>query len=194
MKKRDYPAIYRVMHWSLAISMLLLLITIFLRLTWMEKVHVAGIIEGYLSENEQSLTQDQLIVLAKKIRKPMWDWHIYLGYFITGVYVIRLSLPFFGHMKFSNPTRKGLSRKVKFHFWTYIIFYACLGVSLFTGLVIDFGPAEYKKSMETIHKLSIYYFVAFIVIHLCGVIWAELTNQKGIVSGIISGGQKKEEG
>ena len=38
-----------------------------------------------------------------------------------------------------------------------------------------------------IHELGVYYLVAFIIIHLAGVLIAEFTNQKGIISKIISG-------
>ncbi|MDO9593497.1 MAG: cytochrome b/b6 domain-containing protein, partial [Lutibacter sp.] len=103
MKIKNYSAVYRMMHWSIAICMILLLITIFLRLTWMNKNNVAEIIQNYLNTTDQSLTQDQLIVLAKKIRQPMWDWHIYLGYILTGLFSIRFLLPIFGEMKFQSP-------------------------------------------------------------------------------------------
>lgn len=41
--------------------------------------------------------------------------------------------------------------------------------------------------MEGIHVLSIYYLLAFILIHLSGVFWSEFTSQQGIISRIISG-------
>jgi hypothetical protein len=59
------------MHWLIAFSMMALLATIFLRLTWMNKNNVADIIKEYLSTTDQSLNDDQLIQLAKKIRQPM---------------------------------------------------------------------------------------------------------------------------
>ena len=114
------------MHWSMAISFSLLLLTIFLRLTWMNKYHVAEIIEDYLQTTNQTLSEEQLIVLAKKIRQPMWDWHIYLGYVLTGLFCLRFMLPFFGQMKFQNPLEKNLSIKEKLQKWTYIIFYFAL--------------------------------------------------------------------
>ena len=46
--------------------------------------------------------------------------------------------------------------------------------------------------MEEIHILGIYYLVAFIVIHLAGVIIAEFTEQKGIISRIVSGTKDKD--
>lgn len=193
MKNREYSAIYRIMHWSIAICMTLLLVTIFLRLTWMNKNNVALIIQDYLATTDQKLTQDQLITLAKKIRKPMWDWHIYIGYALVGLYTIRMALPFFGQMKFSNPFNKDLGIKEKFQYWTYLIFYVCVAISLITGLIIVLGPKNLKEPMEEIHVLSIYYLLAFIVIHLSGVFFSELTTQQGLISRIVSGPTKKNE-
>lgn len=73
MEHKSYSGIYRIMHWAIAINMLLLLVTIFLRLTWMNKDNVADIIQNYLATKDQTLSRDELIVLAKQIRKPMWD-------------------------------------------------------------------------------------------------------------------------
>lgn len=193
MKNREYSAIYRIMHWSIAICMTLLLVTIFLRLTWMNKNNVALIIQDYLATTDQKLTQDQLITLAKKIRKPMWDWHIYIGYALVGLYSIRIALPFFGQMKFSNPFNKDLGIKEKFQYWTYLVFYVCVAISLITGLIIVLGPKNLKEPMEEIHVLSIYYLLAFIIIHLSGVFFSELTTQQGLISRIVSGPTKNKE-
>jgi cytochrome b561 len=62
MEKTKYSNLYRIIHWAIAISFLLLLVTIFLRLTWMNKYNVAAIIQDYLSSTGQTLSQDQLIV------------------------------------------------------------------------------------------------------------------------------------
>jgi cytochrome b561 len=191
VKETKYSNVYRIIHWAIAISFLLLLITIFLRLTWLNKYNVAAIIKDYLSGTDQVLSQEQLIGLAKKIRQPMWNWHIYIGYVLVGLFSIRFILPAFGHMKIQNPFSKKLSTKVKFQKWTYIIFYLCVIVSLITGLIIELGPKEFKKPMEEIHVLGIYYLIAFIGIHLAGVLIAEFTNQKGIISRIVSGSKKE---
>jgi cytochrome b561 len=75
------------MHWAIALCVFILLLTIFLRLTWMNKENVADIIQNYLAATGTTLSRDELIVLAKQIRKPMWDWHIYAGYVLTGLLV-----------------------------------------------------------------------------------------------------------
>lgn len=192
METSTYTKVYRIIHWAIAISFLLLLITIFLRMTWMNKYHVADIIQEYLKTTNQTLSYDEAVLMAKQIRKPMWEWHIYLGYVLVGLFSIRFTLPFFGKMKFQNPLAKELSLKVKFQKWAYIIFYICVVGSLITGLLIEWGPKDWKKPVEEIHELGVYYLVGFIVIHLAGVVIAEFTNQKGIISRIVSGGGKKQ--
>jgi len=191
--KTKYVRIYRIMHWAIAISFLLLLLTIILRLTWMNKFNMAAIIQEYLSTTDQVLSEEQGIALAKKIRQPMWDWHIYLGYVLVGLFSIRFTLPLFGKMKFQNPFAKNLSAKKRFQKGVYLVFYLCVEVSLVTGLIIEFGPKDLKEPVEAIHKLGIYYLLAFIGLHLAGVIIAEFTDQKGIVSRIISGKKNKDE-
>ena len=191
MENKAYSKIYRILHWLIAFSFVLLLITIFLRLTWMNKYKVAAIIQDYLSGTNQVLSQEQAITLAKKIRQPMWNWHIYTGYVLVGLFIIRFIIPAFGHMKFQSPFVRNLSTKQKFQKWLYIIFYICVIISLTTGLLIEFGPKAWEKTMEDIHVLGIYYIIPFIVIHVAGVLRAEFTDQKGIISRIISGGKKE---
>lgn len=187
MDNTNYSRVYRIMHWSIAICTTLLLFTIFLRMTWMNKDHVADIIQNFLADKNMSLSRDELIVLAKQIRNPMWNWHVYLGYALSGLFFIRLILPFFGEMKLRNPFQSNLSAKVKFQFWVYLIFTICFTFSLITGLLISFGPKTIKHNVEELHELSIYYLVAFLILHLGGVLLAELITHKGIVSRIISG-------
>lgn len=190
MKAVYYSRTYRILHWAIAFALLFLLITIFLRLTWMNKNNMAEIIQSYLSSEGVAISKDQTIALAKKIRNPMWNWHIYTGYVLTGLFAIRFLLPLFGTMKFQNPFVKGLSIKDRFKKWTYIVFYACIAVSLTTGLLMKFGPESIEKSAENIHVLALYYLIPFILIHLSGVLIAEFTVQKGIISKIIRGNKE----
>jgi cytochrome b len=71
------------------------------------------------------------------------------------------------------------------------VFYVCSAISLVTGLLIEFGPKNLKDPMEEIHVLSLYYLLGFMVLHFGGVLLAECTSEKGIVSRIISGSKKE---
>lgn len=181
---KTYNRVFRIMHWAIAFCMLFLLFTIFLRMYWMEKNHVAAILNSNLIVLDVTLTQDQLLKIAKQVRKPMWDWHVYIGYVLIGLYAIRLALPFIGEMKFSNPF-KVASLKQKAQYWSYILFYVFVGVSLFTGFFIENGPKDWKSPLESVHKLSLYYLLPFIFIHFAGIFLAERGPQKGIVSRVI---------
>jgi cytochrome b561 len=191
MHQRSYSALYRILHWSIAICMTLLLLTIFLRLTWLEKNNVAGIIQDFLGEKGAALSQDDAILLAKKIRKPMWQWHIYLGYALTGLYSLRMLLPLFGKMPFSSPFNAQLDRQTKIQYGIYLVFYILVVVSLTTGLLIEFGPKAIKDPMEEIHELSLYYLVGYMVLHIGGVLLADFSKSPGIISRIISGKSQK---
>lgn len=59
------------------------------------------------------LSDEQLIVLTKKMRHLMWNWHIYIGYIIAGLFCIRFFLPATEQLKFQNPLGKNLSIKEK---------------------------------------------------------------------------------
>ncbi len=187
MNTRKYSPVFRIMHWLIAICMILLLVTVFLRLGWMNRDHVAAILNGELGKLNVAISNDEAVRIAKQIRKPMWNWHIYLGYALLGLYAIRMMLPFLGQMKFNNPFAEGATGVDRFKAWVYIAFYLLLGISLVTGLLIEIGPASYKKDLEAVHKLSLYYVIPFIVIHFAGILRAEFGKGKGIISRSISG-------
>lgn len=181
------------MHWAIAISFVLLSITIFLRMTWMNKNHVSDILQVELTEKGIMLSEEDTILIAKKIRKPMWQWHIYIGYLLVGLFSIRFILPFWGEMRIQNPMISGLSWKERLHFLVYIVFYFLVTISLSTGLFIEFGPKVYKKNFESIHIQSIYYLVGFILIHIGGVIREEIVQKSGIVSRMIGGDSSEKK-
>jgi cytochrome b561 len=190
MENKNYSLIYRTIHWLIAISFVLLMITIFLRMYWMNKTHVSDIIADFLKDKSFSLTEEERILLAKKIRKPMWQWHIYIGYFLVGIFSLRMVLPLFGIMPLPNPMQQKISQVVKIQKWVYLLFYLCVSISLVTGLLIEFGPKEWKSSVENIHELSIYYLLTYIALHLAGILYADFVSDKGIISRMIGGGNK----
>lgn len=156
----------------------------------MNKNNVSAIIQDFLATSDVKLSEDDSVMLAKKIRQPMWKWHVYIGYVLVGLYAIRLILPFLGQMKFPNPFKGDLTAKEKFQCWVYVVFYVCFAGSLFTGMMIVWGPDSLHETMEEIHVLSIYYLLGFIVLHFGGVLMAEMTDQQGIISRVISGTKK----
>lgn len=180
--KTSYTLFDRLLHWALAFAILFILLTVFLRLNWMEKNHVAAILMDNLSNLDIEITKDQAIKIAKQIRQPMFEWHITIGYVATGIYILRMIFHSFNKKTF-NP----ISAKEKFQAWVYRVFYFLLGITLISGLLIKFGPDSIHKITEDIHKLTLYYIIPFLILHFTGIILAELTSKKGIVSKMIGG-------
>ena len=174
----------RILHWSLAFTILFILLTVFLRLNWMEKNHVAGILMDKLSLINITITREQAIKIAKQIRKPMFDWHIYIGYAASGIFALRVLYNFL-HKKMYDPK----TPKEKFQLWVYRLFYVLLGVTLITGLYMEFGPDFLNDLSEEIHKLTLYFVIPFLILHFTGILIAEFTNKKGVVSKMIGGDQ-----
>ncbi len=175
----------RILHWSLAFSILFILLTVFLRFNWMEKNHVAAILIDKLSLIDITISKEQAIKIAKQIRKPMFDWHIYIGYVATGIFVLRILY---------NSLHKNLfipkNSKEIFQLWVYRVFYIFLAITIITGLYMKFGSDFLNNFSEEIHKLTLYYIIPFLILHFAGILISELTTKDGIVSKMIGGDKK----
>ncbi|MCC9042561.1 cytochrome b/b6 domain-containing protein [Myroides sp. M-43] len=187
----SYSFLFRFLHWSIALVMIGLLVTILLRLTWLNKAGVSDIIIDYINSQGVDMTAEQAVVLAKRIRKPMWDWHIYLGYALIVLIFLRFVLAILGKVPFLNPFKIGATLNTRLKAVIYLLFYICVVISLLTGLIIEFDLDVLPKvDLKLIHKASIYYFISFLVIHFVGVWLAELSADNGIISRMINGKSK----
>ncbi|HLV91898.1 MAG TPA: cytochrome b/b6 domain-containing protein [Aequorivita sp.] len=182
--KQKFTPLHRFLHWTIAVAMTMLLITGFLRLFWMNKHHMASII----GSKTQVLGEEEMIVIAKAIREPMWEWHIIFAYVMIFTFLIRIIYMVFKGIKFPNPFSTKLPVKERLQGSIYLFFYAFALISIVTGVSLKQGFfPELKDPIETVHKLGIYWFPIFIVLHIVGIVIAEYTNKKGISSEMISG-------
>ena len=190
MEQKSFTRANRILHWLIASTFLFILLTVFLRMYWLNRDDTADIILATLTPMDVHLSRDQAVKIGKAIRAPMWDWHIYAGYFLIGLYIIRLVVMKVQGALFANPFIKNLSSKERFKSAVYLSFYLLLGVTLISGGFIELGDRQWKTSrnvMKTIHVLSLYFALAFITLHFVGLVLAELTSEKGIVSKMIHG-------
>ena len=187
MREVRFNLASRLIHWAIAFVFLYITLTVLLRLGWMNKGHMGDIIQENLAKDGINLDKDAAGTLAKKVRRPMWETHTIAGYVLVGLYVIRMIINYLQGFGFESPLKAGLSGYKKFKSWVYVLFYICLAGSLVTGLIIEFGPHSIHDVSEEIHKLSLYYMITFIAVHLVGVVIADGTKERGIISRIISG-------
>lgn len=187
MSEKKFNLANRLIHWSIAISILFLLLTVFLRMGWMNKDSMGTIIQQSLQRKGIEISQVDAALIGKEIRRPMWSYHTLTGYVLIGLYLVRMLIIFIQGTAFKNPFLKNVPRKEKFKSWIYILFYVLFACSLFTGFMIVNGPKQMKEIMELIHIKSLYYMIIFIVLHIGGVLLADMGNDKGLISKMISG-------
>jgi len=187
MKDKRFSLASRLIHWAIAFTFLYLLVTVLLRMGWMNRGSMGAIIQNGLGEEGVTVNEDVATKVAKQVRRPMWETHIIAGYVLTGLYVIRMIITYIQGAGFASPFAKNLSGYQRFRSWVYVLFYIFVAGSLITGLLIEFGPGSIHEISEEIHKLSLYYMVGFIALHLVGVVVADGTKERGIISKIISG-------
>lgn len=185
--QRRYDLTHRFLHWGIAIAMSFMLLTILLRLGWMNKFHVAELLNEQLGARGIWLEEAERIKIAKEIRKPMWNWHIYSGYALTVLFTLRLVYNRLTHRGFNSPFRKDVRLHDKIASWTYFLFYLFVFGSLATGLLIEHGPRDWKKSLESIHEWSLYYLIAFILLHFAGLLVSERSTESQKVRKMLAG-------
>lgn len=179
---RTFSPSFRLWHWLSAFSMVGILITVILRKTVMHKEQVGGIVQSKLAELGTVITDEQAVMIGKAVRSPMWDWHIYFGIAIAVLLVWRLLQILKNGFGFDDdPAMQKVYR-------LYKVVYLLFSIMSISGLVLYYKIAgESKELIEDIHAYVGYAIFAFIVVHIAGVILAEKSEMKGIISRMVSG-------
>ncbi|MFA9192168.1 cytochrome b/b6 domain-containing protein [Flavobacterium sp. FZUC8N2.13] len=127
------------------------------------------------------------MTIVNDILNPMWQWHEYASYVIIFIFLMRIAYMLMKGVRFPNPFIGTQSIKERLQGMTYILFYVFAIIAGITGFYLKWGNGEWKEPMETVHKLAIYWFPIFILVHITGIVIAELTGKKGITSKMIGG-------
>lgn len=183
-KINKFTALHRALHWLTALAITVLFLTGFLRMTWMNRHKIAEIIASTTDE----LSKDQMNSIAKAIREPMWEWHVIFAYLMITVVAVRLIYMIVKGIRFPNPFDSKISIGDRFQGLSYAFFYLLVIGSALTGICLKFKFFdEFHKQIEGVHKLGLYLYPIFIVIHLIGIYISEHSNKRGIVSKMIGG-------
>lgn len=188
-----YSASFKLWHWLNAIVVLGLLGTVFLRKTFLSWRTNSEILMNKLASFDIDVTAEQAKILAKAVRAGMWEWHIILGYALTFLVLYRIYLFFTKATDKESFSSLSLHKKaVEVLYW---LFYFTLFFMTVSGLVLSFHnelalSKELTHDIKEIHELVFNFIMYFAVVHIVGVVIAELTNEKGLISSMISA-QKK---
>jgi len=194
MTSHKWSLSFRAWHWLHAAVILGLLGTVFLRKTFLSWRSNSEILMQKLSEFGIDITAEQAKVVAKAIRAPMWEWHIWLGYALTLLVLWRAMLFFTqsGRHNYSDILHETLHKKaVKLG---YLLLYAAIAFMASSGVIIHFYDTlgltkSAAHDIKELHELLFYLILFFVPLHIAGVMIADTTSEKGIVSDMINGGK-----
>ncbi len=205
LKRYSFPL--RLWHWVNLIVISGSLITVLINSTITDDRATSKLMKDEIQKTGTTLTDNQTQTAAHALSDSVWGVHIYFGYALAALLAFRLILEFFqlADQKFIRKLKSAYrqfntikkNREVARHELTvkaiYAIFYVLLLVMAITGLFLAFEDAlsAYKSirhSVKEVHGFCMYLILAFILVHLIGVLLAERKNEKGIVSDMINGG------
>jgi Ni/Fe-hydrogenase 1 B-type cytochrome subunit len=206
--KRYQPLGLRVWHWLNALAVTGLLLTVLLHKTFLNPKDNAALIQEKLADSGTTVTIEIARQAARAMRERMFEWHYYFGFLLTGAFLIRVivaivqrdfpwrhTLIGIRHFRKSDSADK----RSAFHFTAvktgYLTFYIAALVMILTGLPMYFSDTlgitkDKHHTLQKIHEFFLWYFVGFLVIHIVGVVVAELREHRGIISDMIHGGDK----
>ncbi|TGN29433.1 cytochrome b/b6 domain-containing protein [Empedobacter tilapiae] len=184
MKK--FTLTHRLLHWTIGISMIMLFLTGFLRMEWMNKKNLSSLITNEVSKEGLNISDTTLKTIGRNSLEPMWQWHEIFAYIILALFIIRIVYMTIKGVRFPNPFKVSSTQK-KLQGFIYIVFYILILISTVTGFYLMWGNGTYKESMEALHKTGIYSFSIFFFIHILGIVFDETTKKSGIVSKMING-------
>ena len=116
MESKNFNITHRLYHWGIALCIIILTGTALLHISWFGRDNLAKIIMENILLLGGQITAGDASILAKRISEPMWQWHFYTGYFLIGLYILRLiHLTIYG-MQFPSPFDKKNTLKQRFQF------------------------------------------------------------------------------
>lgn len=196
----------RLWHWSTLIIIMGSLMTVLLNSTLFDVKNNASYIQEQLQSVSVNLTPQQAKHVAHGLEDKVWDVHSYFGIALAALFLFRLLSSFFETkeqrfffiLKKYIKNYRTLSKKSTQALHDvavrvlYLLFYIFLSIMILTGLSLtfkkelDIDPAT-SHSIKEFHEFSMYIILAFIAVHMMGILLAELGKDRGIVSQMING-------
>ena len=195
MSRPLYSRSFRLWHWLNAVIVLGLLGTVLLRKTFLSYKTNGAVIQEELAKLGNDITLDAAKAIAKTLREPMWDWHYIMGFALAALLLWRIllhvrerSMLFFSRVK-RAPTlhKKGI-------YALYGGVYAVVSFMVLSGLIIYFSNAlglsdATAHTIKEVHEIGMYFFLLFVPAHIIGIIIAENSGQRGLISGMVGEGE-----
>lgn len=195
----------RIWHWTTFMVMSASLITVLLASTMFSTKSNLSMITEQIQQKGGVVTTVQARAVAHEYSDKLWMTHKYIGYGLCFLLLCRIFIEAFVSKKEKLFTKiknalmlrnmnPGYSER-NHYLWAkygYLFFYLIFFIMTVTGLGLAYEDVPLLKTIHKpliqIHSITQYLIYIYILTHLIGVIRADTTNSKGIVSGMIHGG------
>lgn len=203
---QKHSVLIRIWHWATFLVILSAITTVLINSTILNPRDNIGLVQNQLKEKGVTVTDDQAFAVSHQYEDNMWDVHKYIGFFLAFLLLSRVLIEVVQSKDEKIRTRFKMAMGIyklnpenKPHYKhflnvkkTYLLFYILLLLMVLTGIGLAFGrdlgfSRQLHNVVKTVHSILQYFMYAFVLIHLAGVIMAENSEDKGIVSGMING-------
>jgi len=195
----------RLWHWLTFITITASLVLVLMGSTFFRMKDNISVVQAQVERKGGTVTVDQARAVAHEYSDKMWMAHKYVGYGLCFLlfcrFIIEVTQP--GKEKLQSKIRRALAlnantlvdKNDKMHYlWVkrgYLIFYLLFFIMALTGLGLAYEEVPMLEpmhdSIEDVHKFTQYLIYTFIVVHLVGVIRADMGKYNGLVSSMIHG-------
>ena len=203
----DYSAALRVWHWFNAALVSGQLLTILFQKVIVRARGAVPEFEQAVAKSGGTLTAQQGKAVAHVISERIWTWHIWMGLALAtcwlGWTVMQALDPAgrrFGarllaaarRYQLAPPAARGAARHAALAKLTYAAFYLAITVMVVTGLGLVWADdvswlGNIEHPVKEVHNFTMFVIIGYIVLHIGGVVWAEITNDHGLISRMVSG-------
>lgn len=207
--RKKYPVHIRLWHWLNALVISGSLITVLLNSTLLDVRENGSYIQAELEKAGANVSAAQARTVSHGLEDKVWELHIYFGYALAALLLYRIGFELFRTKESGFFTI--LKAKLRLYFTQkvavnrhelgvkllYLLFYTVFLLMVITGLSIAFDQElgltkSFSHTLKEIHGFCMYIVLAFIVLHLGGVYFAERKDKAGITSDMINGGNLNE--
>jgi len=203
--RQRHSAAVRIWHWSFFIVLTASLVTVGLASTLFRTRNNIALVQTELKTKGVVVDGDQARAVAHEFNDKLWGLHTWLGYVLCFFLVARLVIEWLHPsdeklnrriraalaFKPSTPQERGEQQHYLLVKRSYLVFYAAIAVMALTGLVLAFEDValfkQWRAPVKQLHGFVQYVIYGFVLLHLAGVIRADLGPFPGLVSGMING-------
>jgi len=190
--KPQYTRLYRIWHWTMAISVIGLFFTVLLRKTFLSWHTNAALIQSKMAETGTEITAETAKMIAKAIRAPMWEWHYIFGLVLGISIAMRIYMLLAKQAQLPLTVLLQAPKEEKLQRAVYLVLGFSIMVMALTGATLYFEETlgltkEGTAWVKELHEITMYAVLGLVVLHLAGVFRHEIMTKEGIVSNMIHG-------